>query len=59
MYQKTTRNEPADCCKVVKKETLSVSLNPRKETLAFIMQFACVYHVEKQAPTSLSAMILN
>ena len=59
MYQKSTQNEPTDCCNVVKKETVSGLLNPKKETLALIMQFACAYHVEKRLPGALSGMLIN
>jgi hypothetical protein len=59
MYQRTTQDESTDCCKIVKKEDVSWHLIPRKETLAFITQFSYSYHVEKQLPLALSAMILN
>jgi len=32
---------------------------PKVQTLNFIRQFACVYHVEREMPLSLAAMILN
>jgi hypothetical protein len=59
MYQKFTQEKSDDYCKIVKKEKSSESLNPGKATLAFIMQFACSYHVEKKLPAPLSGMILN
>jgi hypothetical protein len=43
----------------MEKETPQRHLNPKKETLALIMQFACVYHVEKKMPVRLSELILN
>jgi hypothetical protein len=62
MYQKITQKESSkkiDYCKIVEKEKSLESLNPEKVTLAFIMQFACAYHVEKDLPLPLSGMILN
>ena len=32
---------------------------PGKLTMNFIMQFACVYHVEKKLPLDLSGFVLN
>jgi len=32
---------------------------PKVQTLDFIKRFACVYHVEREMPLSLAAMILN
>jgi hypothetical protein len=58
MYVKATQTESSDCYKLLEKKSID-RLNPRKETLALIMQFACVYHVEKRLPDSLSEMILN
>jgi hypothetical protein len=58
MYQRTTQNESVDYYKLSKRENISC-LNPRKETLALIMQFARVFYVEKGLPDSLSEMILN
>jgi hypothetical protein len=59
MYQKFTSDNSLECCNVMEKETTFRYLNPRKETLALIMQFACAYHVEKKLPARLSEIILN
>jgi hypothetical protein len=59
MYQRATQEKSIECCKIVKKEPISGLLNPSKETLTFVMQFARVYHVEKQLPASISGLILN
>jgi hypothetical protein len=62
MYQKFTQKESSikiDYCKIVKKGKNRASLNPEKATLAFIMQFAGAYYVEKNLPLPLSGMILN
>jgi len=32
---------------------------PKVQTLNFIKQFACAYHLEGELPLSLSAMVLN
>ncbi|MDR1683289.1 MAG: hypothetical protein LBS25_07895 [Candidatus Symbiothrix sp.] len=59
MYKRFTQNE--DCYPVMKQETTSslFDLTPRKETLAFLLQFACSYHVEERLPVGLSGFILN
>ncbi|GHV57511.1 hypothetical protein FACS1894182_06540 [Bacteroidia bacterium] len=59
MYLKFTQNDSGEYCNVMENETLFRSLNPQKETLALIMQFARVYHVEKKLPGRLSELILN
>jgi hypothetical protein len=59
MYQKFTHDDSDDYCHVMEKKTPKRHLNPRKETLSLIMQFACVYHVEKKMPARLSGLILN
>jgi hypothetical protein len=59
MYQKFTHNGSEDCCRVVEKDFHARLMDPRNETLALIMQFACAYHVEKKLPTGLSGLILN
>ncbi len=49
-----------DCKKVnMMKNEKSDTIAPRKQTLAFIMQFAKSYHVEKNLPLNLSGIILN
>jgi hypothetical protein len=59
MYQKTTRETHDEYCNVMNEIRSSRSLNPRQETLALIMQFACAYHVEKKLPLRISEMMLN
>jgi hypothetical protein len=34
-------------------------LNPKKQTLSFVKQFARSYHLEKKLPPALNGMILN
>ena len=58
MYKKSTLNESSDYYHVVKKEK-NQGLKPKKDTLAFLMQFARVYHAEKDIPSPLSGMVLN
>jgi hypothetical protein len=59
MYQRFTQEKHKEYCSVLDEEIPFHSLNPRKETLAFIMQFAYAYHVEKELPVRMSEMILN
>ncbi len=59
MYQKFTQEKSDDYCHIVNKEKDQSSLTPAKETLSFIMQFACAYHVEKNLPLGISEMVLN
>jgi hypothetical protein len=59
MYQKFTRERPDEYCDVIKEKESFGFLSPKKETIAFIMQFAYTYHVEKKLPVELSGMILN
>jgi hypothetical protein len=59
MYQKITQEKTDECCNMAKEEKSSCFLNPRKETLAFIMQFAYTYHVERDLPFRMSGMMLN
>jgi hypothetical protein len=59
MYQKITQEKRKNYCNVSDEEISFHSLNPRKEILAFIMQFAYAYHVEKELPVRMSEMILN
>jgi hypothetical protein len=35
------------------------ALMPSRQTLSFIKQFACSYHVEKGLPFTLSGMVMN
>ena len=59
MYQKFTQGNLNQCCHIMEKDIPFEDLNPRKETLALIMQFAGAYHVEKKLPARLSGIILN
>jgi len=59
MYQKSTQARSDEYCHVMEKDIPFRHLNPRKETLALIMQFAGAYHVEKRLPACLSGIILN
>lgn len=59
MYQKSTQEKVNDSYKVLKEKDVKEILVPTEDTLAYIMQFASVYHVEKKLPDSLSGMILN
>jgi hypothetical protein len=54
MFRKITLNEIL----IVVNDNRQI-LNPKKQTLSFIKQFACSYHVEKKMPQSLNAMVLN
>ena len=59
MYQKSTQAHSDEYCLMMENDFSLRQLNPRKETIALIMQFACAYHVEKKLPTYLSGIILN
>ncbi|MDR0507223.1 MAG: hypothetical protein LBH32_10490 [Dysgonamonadaceae bacterium] len=59
MYQKITQTKFIDCYRVMEKEDVLDTLNPKKKTLTLIMQFASAYHVEKALPASLAGMVLN
>jgi hypothetical protein len=60
MYQKSTQKKLEESnCNVLDEKIAFNILSPRRETLAFIMQFACSYHVEKRLPLEMSEMILN
>jgi len=59
MYQKITPKNSDQYCPVMEKYPAFQYLNPRKETLSLIMQFARAYHVEKRLPAQLSGIILN
>jgi hypothetical protein len=60
MYQKFTPENADEYCFVMeKKRATAQQLSPKKETLALIMQFACIYHVEKKLPARLSGIFLN
>jgi hypothetical protein len=60
MDQRSTQKKSEKLnCSLLDEEIVFNILNPQKETLAFIMQFASSYHVEKRLPLELSEMILN
>jgi hypothetical protein len=59
MYHKFTQQDSDEYCHVMEQNVPSRQLNPRKETIALIMQFACAYHVEKKLPAQLSGIMLN
>ncbi|GHT70675.1 hypothetical protein FACS1894155_05820 [Bacteroidia bacterium] len=59
MSQISTPNEWKDYCDAMKKEKCRVYKDPRKQTMALIMQFARTYHVEKNLPASLSGYVIN
>ena len=59
MYQKFTQEDSDLYCHVMENDIPFRDLNPQKETLALIMQFAGAYHVEKKLPARLSGIILN
>ncbi|GHT01156.1 hypothetical protein FACS189421_13720 [Bacteroidia bacterium] len=59
MYLKFTQEKHEEHCNVLDEEISFHSMNPRKATLAFILQFAYAYHVEKELPVRMSEMILN
>ena len=59
MYQNSTQKHQDEYCRVMEKDISYRHLNPRKETLALIMQFARVYHVEQKLPVRFSGIILN
>ncbi|MDR1739098.1 MAG: hypothetical protein LBR66_09855 [Candidatus Symbiothrix sp.] len=61
MYKKFTQQSSNEqiCAGIETPHFPSFSLQPRKETVAFVMQYACAYYVEKQLPRGLSGMIIN
>ena len=59
MYQKSTQKHSEEYCQVMGHDVLFRPLNPRKDTLTLIMQFAAAYHVEKKLSARLSGIILN
>ena len=53
---------PNECKRIEmgRKDKMSALYTPSKQSLSLIMQFAAVYHVEKDLPlNSLSEIILN
>lgn len=59
MYQKSTQKKASDCNNVLKDEKGGDRYLPHKDTLAYILQFAHAYHVEKELPETISGLILN
>ena len=59
MHRKTTQETANNFANVLKDEKKKRLLNPSQGTLAFVMQFAYSYHVEKKLPSSLSGIMLN
>lgn len=59
MYHKITQEMSDEYCHVMDEDISVHCSNPRKETLALIMQFARVYYVEKELPAGMSGIILN
>ncbi len=50
---------PNNCDLDMYKEKKIINLQPRKQTLDMIMQFARSYHVVGHLPKNISGMILN
>ncbi len=59
MSRISTPEEWKDYCDAMKREKVYICKEPRKQTIAMVMQFARSYHVEKQLPASLSGYVLN
>ena len=59
MYKRFTCERTVKCHSSNRRKNILSSLTPRNETVAFLLQFACVYHVEKNLPAGLSGFILN
>ncbi|MDR0799359.1 MAG: hypothetical protein LBN18_06345 [Dysgonamonadaceae bacterium] len=57
MYQKSTPDEYYYRTSETENDTMYYE--PQQDTVTWLMQFACVYHVEKGLPGSLSGIILN
>jgi len=58
MRQKSTLTENDRLFSLESTEKMMV-IYPKMQTLAFIKQFASVYHTEEKLPAPLDAMILN
>lgn len=58
MNQKITHQETRDFFSIVNNEDVRV-LNPGKQVICLVRQFAYAYHVEKKLPQTLSGIILN
>ena len=59
MSQISTPEEWKDYCDAMKAERVRIGKEPRKQTIAMVMQFARSYHVERRLPMSLSGYVLN
>ncbi len=59
MSRISTPEEWKDYCDAMKREKVHICKEPRKQTMAVVMQFARSYHVEKQLPASMSGYVLN
>ncbi|GHU68081.1 hypothetical protein FACS189413_04140 [Bacteroidia bacterium] len=57
MYKRFTQDD--DCYPVMKEKTSLLNLNPHPATIAFLLQFACAFHVEKDLPAGMSGFMLN
>ena len=58
MHRKITQKTANNFANVLRDEKKK-RLKPTQSTLAFVMQFAYTYHVEKKLPSSLSGIMLN
>ena len=58
MPQKITPNQTENCYSFMNEKKRS-RISPSPRSLAFILQFAHSYHVEKKLPSSLAGMVLN
>ena len=59
MHEKITPNQTRDCFSVMNEKRRNRIPNPSERSLAFILQFARSYHVEKNISPSLGGMVLN
>jgi len=59
MYKRFTYEQPVKCHSSYSRKKDLSSLSPCNKTVAFLLQFACVYHVEKNLPAGLCGFILN
>jgi len=58
MNQKITHSETKNFFSVIDNVKMR-ELNPRKDVIFFIRQFARAYHVENKLPQALNGIILN
>ncbi len=59
MSRNSTPEEWKDYCDAMKREKVHICKEPRKQTMALVMQFARSYRVEKKLPVTISGYILN